>query len=225
MQLDGAPFVNHWFSRPAECALPRPPAENASAIWPINLVDPPVATSVTATQAGGGLGWCDPAKLNRGVYGRYPNVPGDACPSISIPTDRLWQEMRKTLGIGRMSNFIVNIGANDGIGGDPLYVLLQRYPHLSGIAIEPALQPYSKLVRHMAPFKAMRVVQMGISPSTAADELRKVFPNPSQNSIDYLKIEYAAKAPRNDRIISLRPTSCALPVVPSVPGDLRASQH
>lgn len=171
------------------CPVLPPVHQNATAHWPINRVVPPVYTSAAAQGAGGGLGWCEPQKLDiKYVYGKYPNVPGDICPSLSIPADRLWSEMKKHLGASKMSHYVLNIGANDGIGGDPVWILLQRHPHLAGLAIEPGAA-FGGLVANLRPFKNMVPLKLAVQPSTAAATLRAQHPNTSPNSIDFLKID------------------------------------
>lgn len=155
--------------------------DSTAARWPINLVSPPVPHA-------NGLGWCDPSKLRVEDGWKPPNVPGDICPSIALPAERIWSEMKRHLGNDHMSHYIINIGAADGIWGDPLWLLLQEHKHLSGVAVEPG-RAVAQLRQNYAPFPNMHIINKGVGPYDAAAIVRSVNPKRSPQSVDYLKID------------------------------------
>ena len=159
----------------------------ASATWPIHLVHPPVAHV-------NGIGWCDPSKLDVSLgWSKLPsNVPGDICPSIALPAERIFTEMRRHLGAAKMSHYVINVGAADGIGGDPLWLLLQEHRHLSGVAVEPG-RVVEQLRKNYGAFPNMAIINKGVGPYDAASILRSVNPKTSPQSIDYLKVRPAGR--------------------------------
>jgi len=88
------------------------------------------------------------------------NGQEDTCPSVFLPLSRILSELQRAPDY---SNFVINIGAMDGITGDPLYPALCAQPNISGIYFTLSLwqimpgfrmQSYSKdlsLPQHYTP--------------------------------------------------------------------------
>lgn len=137
-------------------------------MWPIHSVVPPQAA-----------GECAKHKLS------------DVCPSIFLSLLTIWEGLRR-FAPQRMSHFVINVGANDGVVDDPLYPLVAQWPNMSGLALEPYAPRYAALVRNLRPFPNYKPVKLGITPDQISTVLRAV-PNPSPESIDILKIVRASR--------------------------------
>ena len=99
----------------------------------------------------------------------------DVCPSIFLPLDRIWDELA-SFAQNNMSHYVQNVGANDGIGADPLYPLLLHKPQLGGLYLEADPCIFSRLARNMAPFPNVRLVGGRIDPARAIDLLHRSGP-------------------------------------------------
>ena len=107
----------------------------------------------------------------------------DVCPSGFLTLLRVWDELNRTFPAA-MSSYVQNVGANDGVGDDPLYPLL-RYRKIAALAIEADRATYERLQSNMASLPHVRTSHLAISPSTAAAALA----HPSGNSMDVFKLD------------------------------------
>ncbi len=62
-------------------------------------------------------------------------------PDISLAVDRF---LRRTIE-ARERFSVLQVGAYDGISNDPLHDLIQAYPHLHAVLLEPQAEPYAAL--------------------------------------------------------------------------------
>ena len=173
---------SHAVSVSPSCTLNYP--NSSEAWWPINRIEPPMEYS-------NGLGSCpDINAQEQGLWRNYPHVPGDTCPMIAIPIDRVWDQLLATLGEKEMSHYLVNIGANDGFSADPTYLLLEKHPKkFKGIALEPGPTFDALQAKYNRTFPHVLTAKRGIAPSTAVEDARAGNPNDSGKSIDIIKID------------------------------------
>ena len=110
----------------------------------------------------------------------------DVCPSIFIKLLRVWDELNASFP-DKMSHFVQNVGARDGISGpDPLYPLIKAYPdQLSAVLVEPNSLMVEKLRKNYMRFARSKIVETGISPSNAAT----LMAYESQHSMDIFKFD------------------------------------
>ena len=64
--------------------------------------------------------------------------------------------------IAKENCFFIEIGANDGVEGDPLYKFVKKY-QLSGIYVEPQKKVFDKLVNNLKEFKNVHFENIAVS--------------------------------------------------------------
>lgn len=151
------------------CSLP---AGREHPYWPISSVTPPLLE-----------GYC--------------KHETDVCPSIFLPLDRIVADIRAAVP-NLMSNFVVNIGAKDGVTADPVYPILEALPLTGGVFIEAGDESFDALEKaYSGRFRNAQTVLAFVSPSNAAllsrgDVARArnagTYPS-SRRSLDVLKID------------------------------------
>ena len=149
----------------SRCALP---ANRKDATWPINSVIPSAQ------------GYCKEER--------------DVCPSIFLSLERIWADIN-ALFPSAMSRFVVNIGAKDGVGADPLYPLLLAVPDIGGVFIEPSNEDFPRMSEHYrSRFPNAQLIHAGIDIFNAVElakgTRREGSPYPSAASgLDVLKLD------------------------------------
>ena len=170
------------------CTLPPPHAHDLTSHWPIMRVQPRVPWTR-------GIGVCNLTTIDKnpdGTFRTEPHQAGDICPGIAIPLERIYDDLERHLGHSQMSGYIINIGANDGVSGDPLYPLISNRPHLHGIALEPGAIAFADLKHNLQKISShVLPINAGIKPSTAIADARQGRPKHAinNNSIDIIKID------------------------------------
>jgi hypothetical protein len=144
------------------CHLDR---NRVNASWPIYSVDPQEPR-----------GYCKQA--------------GDVCPSISLPLERIWSELLRAFP-SEMSWYVINAGARDGVLDDPIFPIATKHPNISGIAIEPDMRAFPKLIKSLSRFPNYVPRNESIFPNSAVEALKRGpgAPKASPHSIDVLKSE------------------------------------
>ena len=149
----------------SRCALP---ANRKDSTWPINSVAPSAQ------------GYC--------------KEESDVCPSIFLSLDRIWADINAIFPFA-MSRFVVNIGAKDGVGADPLYPLLLAVPDIGGVFIEPSNEDFPRMSEHYrSRFPNAQLIHAGIDIFSAAKLAKGTrqegSPYPSAASgLDVLKLD------------------------------------
>ena len=111
----------------------------------------------------------------------------DTCPSVFLPLSRILSELQRAPDY---SNFVINIGAMDGITGDPLYPALCAQPNISGIFLEGTDLFYTKLVANYARFPNAIVLKRFVSATTLHPIIMSSTPASKRNtSPDVLKLD------------------------------------
>lgn len=129
--------------------------------WPINQVDP---------------------REHEG----YCKEEVDVCPSIFLPLQRIYSDLKRQ---NRMSNFVVNIGANDGKAADPLYPVLMRFPDINYVGFEPS-SLIDSLRENLQPFKNAVAEHEAITPSNVKQQVAKYMSTHGVSSApDIIKID------------------------------------
>lgn len=119
----------------------------ADPTWPINAVTPVAA------------GYC---KKNVD-----PN--NDVCPSIFLALDRVMHDIAEA-SPSTVSNFVINIGARDGVVDDPLFPVLEANPTVGGVFIEVDPNWFPQLQgNYGSRFPNAQLVQTGVSPTNAVE--------------------------------------------------------
>jgi len=119
----------------------------------------------------------------------YCKGEDDVCPSIFIPLDRIYREMALYDPQG-MSNFVLNIGARDGVAADPLYPLFQTFPETEAVLVELQHEWFAKLKKNYARFPKAHLVNKGIDLRNFNQVLRKPGRRHiSSQSMDILKFD------------------------------------
>lgn len=120
----------------------------------------------------------------------------DVAPNIFLPAYRIMEDIGRSEPES-MSWYVLNLGANNGIDGDPFFNALVRNPtKWRGLAIEPSNAILSSktvfewLQRNYKRFPGISLLHGGITASDAARVSKSKNPNPGKNqSIDYLKLD------------------------------------
>ena len=107
------------------------------------------------------------------------------CPSIFLSLDRIFAQVAER---HRVSGLVINIGANDGVSGDPLYPVLQKFPKIHYLGVE-VREFYEALTKNLRQFENVALVQESISPSTARSILSVHTKNKGLKPPDIIKID------------------------------------
>jgi len=113
----------------------------------------------------------------------------DVCPSIFISIERIHAELSKHFPLN-MSNYVINIGANDGIWADPLYPLVAKGGS-SGLFLEYDGALFSKLQRNYATFGAKTtLLQEAVTINNIAEIYSRSNQQTGLKSVDIFKIDF-----------------------------------
>lgn len=112
----------------------------------------------------------------------------DVAPNIFLPAYRIMEDLDR-FEPEAMSWYVLNIGAHDGISGDPFYNALVRNPtKWKGLAIEPG-PAINTLRKNYARFAGIDLWHMGVTATDVARTSKARSPNTSGKTIDYLKLD------------------------------------
>jgi len=149
------------------------PASRANASWPINSIVPPI-----------------PYDRDRG------NMDSDVSPSIFVPLDRVWEALSAAFPKA-MSNFVVNVGAANGVSDDPLWPLMVAHGpsgEIGGVFVEYKKEAFEQLRASYAQFPYAQLLNAAMQVSTSSHTARgknaSSGPYPSQDrSLDVFKFD------------------------------------
>jgi hypothetical protein len=95
-----------------------------------------------------------------------------------------------------MSNFVLNVGANDGVWGDPLFPLFERHSNIiGGVLIEPG-HIFKKLKENYQDYRFAYLINEGVSPSNGRELCKQYFS-------DSLPIKHYAPYPTKDKTLDV----------------------